>query len=270
MTQQCQGGCGTRVVVFIQSKKEYPDFHESCERKTRLLAKGARKQGGSVCAQCGVQKPIPVSKWLRKMNWADGATFLLEQAKSLGCVVEFCVTSGWLRGASVSDAQNWLRTELYPSVLTLVNAEFFIRQVGDGLVEKLKAAARKESFFAPSYRGIIQYEVLDCARRLSIELCGANGGDLVLRPGGQYYAYLHSLSSFLYETKRKVTMEGICESIDTAYPEFDAQEKRLVFAFLLVREYARRLNRSRGKGLGISREHLELIRTFVGRCAVVG
>ncbi len=93
---------------------------------------------------------------------------------------------------------------------------------------------------------------------------------MVLRPGGQYYAYLHSLCLFLYETKQKVTMEGVCESIDTAYPEFSAQEKRLVFAFLLVREYARRINRSQGDAIGISKRRRALILDFIGRFSSAG
>ncbi len=268
MTQGCKGvDSGTRVIVFVQGKKE-SKLHTPCEEKTRGLPKGARKQGGNVCAQCGVQKPTPVSKWLRRMNWADGAVFLLEQARSLSHTMEFCVDRGWLRDATVADAKNWFLDELGLSVQALLNAESLTRPVVVSLVAKLKGAARRKDFFGPAFRGVIQHEVLDCARQLSVELwCEGGRPDLVLRPGGQYYAYLHSLSSFLYETKRKVTIEGLCESIDTAYPEFDAQEKRLVFAFLLVREYARRLNNHGGKSAGIKENRQRLILDFLRRAA---
>ncbi len=271
MTQGCKGvDSGTRVIVFIQGKgKCPPKLHTSCEEKTRGLSKGARKQGGNVCAQCGVQKPIPVSKWLRRMNWADGAVFLLEHAMSLSHTMEFCVDRGWLRDATVVDAENWFLDELDLSVQALLKTESLTQPAVVSLVAKLKGAARRKDFFGPAFRGAIQHEVLDCARRLSVELWREGGKpDLVLRPGGQYYAYLHSLCLFLYDIRREVTMEGICESIDTAYPDFNAQVKRLVFAFLLVREYARRLDAHKGKSAGIREDRQRLILEFLYRVAL--
>lgn len=270
MAQQRSGDSWPPQVIVLVGRKHkgYPELYTPCERKNTGLPKGTRKQGGRVCADCSVQKPIPVSRWLKKLNWADGVQYLLEQAQSLGRIVGFCTNQGWLRDASVSDAKEWFSDEMCLSVRSLVDTEHLTRSVGDGLISNLKSVVQSQDFFSPAYLGIIQHELLDCNRRLSIELCrDGDKPDMALRPGGEYYAFLHSLSSFLYETKQGVAMEEICESIDKAYPEFAANEKRLVFAFLLLREYARRLRAYKGKSAGIKEDRQCLILDFICQAA---
>ncbi len=228
-----------------------------------------RKKGGGSCAKCGVKRPVPLSEWLERLSWTDGMQFLFEQAEVLAPAVELCVNQGWAEYISSDIGQDWLFDQLDLAILTWVNAGDLAVLAGKDLRKRFKQVVRRKGFFAPAYRGIPQEEILDCARRLSVELW-RNGArpDIVLRPGGEYYTYLHSLCNFLFETKKKVTLADLCEAVDTKYPNFSPQEKRLVFAFCLMREYARRLNRHDNKLSGISRSRQELILDFIRRTAI--
>ncbi|MBP7811803.1 MAG: hypothetical protein KA054_03095 [Candidatus Moranbacteria bacterium] len=252
------------VVLFFQERvgKENPVCIGGQQRKT----------GGEYCKkQCGVQRPILGAKWLQKLPWAGGTQFLFEQAEALDHIVQFCRNRCWVRDMSVGEARDWMLDELSLADLTL---ETFIRphhqSVGDGLTRLLKRVDRK-GFFVYAYRGVLQHEVLDCARRLSIELWQeGKRPDIVRRPGGEYYTYLHSLSAWVFETKKGVTLADLCEAVDTRYPDFSSREKRLVFAFCLIREFSRRLNRRSGKSAGVSRLRQELILEFIRRAATSG
>lgn len=246
--------------------------HTEGEGKEPVCIGGqARKKGGDTCMrQCGVKKPIPMSEWLQKLSWVDGTRFLSEQTKALGHIVQFCRDQNWTRDMSVGEARDWLSDELNLAGLTLsVFLHSNYQMVGDSLMKLLKRVERRD-FFAYAYRGILQHEVLDCARRLSIELWReSKKPDIVRRPGGEYYAYLHSLSVWVFETKQEIGLGNLCEAVDTEYPDFPSQEKRLVFAFCLMREFARRLNRHKGKSAGVSRPRQELILDFIQRAAAI-
>ena len=253
------------VVVFFQK-------HTGGEGKKPVCIGGqARKKGGVSCEkQCGVKEPIPLTEHLKRLSWVDGVHFLSEQTEALGYIVQFCRSQSWTRDMSVEEAQDWLSDELSLADLTL---ETFVRSeyqsVSESLTKLLKRVKRKD-FFAYAYRGVLQHEVLDCNRRLSIELWRrGERPDITLRPGGGYYTYLHSLCNFLFETKKGVTFADLCKAVDTRYPDFSSQEKRLVFAFCLMREFARRLNRHNGKSAGIPRFRQELILDFIRRAAAI-
>mgnify|MGYP000864502635 FL=1 len=257
---------GVSMVVFF-GKSVYGKKNPIC------IGGQARKKGDNdTCMQqCGVKKPIPLAEYLKKLSWADGARFLSEQAEALGRIVQFCRSQGWTRDMSVREAQDWLSDELNLAGLTLsVFLPSNYQMVGDSLMKLLKRVERRD-FFVYAYRGVLQHEVLDCNRRLSIELWRkGEKPDIVRRPGGEYYAYLHSLSVWVFEMKREIGLEDLCEAVDTEYPDFSSQEKRLVFAFCLMREFARRLNRHNGKSPGISRPRQELILEFIRRAATSG
>lgn len=253
------------MVVFFQKNTGREGKKPVC------IGGQARKKGGDTCMrQCGVKKPIPVLEWLQKLSWVDGTRFLSEQTKALGHIVKFCWDQNWTRDMSVGEARDWLSDELSLADLTFgafVYSDY--RSVGDSLMKLLKRVERRD-FFAYAYRGVLQHEVLDCARRLSIELWQeSKKPDIVRRPGGEYYAYLHSLSVWVFEMKREIGLEDLCKAVDTEYPDFSSQEKRLVFAFCLMREFARRLNRHKGKSAGVSRPRQELILDFIQRAAAI-
>ena len=253
------------MVVFFRK-------HTGGEGKKPVCIGGqARKKGGDTCMrQCGVKKPIPEVEWLQRLSWADGTRFLSEQTEALGHIVQLCRDQNWTRDMSVREAQDWLSDELNLAGLTLsVFLPSNYQMVGDSLMKLLKRVERRD-FFVYAYRGVLQHEVLDCNRRLSIELWRkGEKPDIVRRPGGEYYAYLHSLCNFLFETKRGVALADLCEVVDTRYPDFSSQEKRLVFAFCLIREFSRRLNRHNGKSAGVSRPRQELILDFIQRAAAI-
>ena len=254
------------VVVFFQK-------HTGGEGKKPVCIGGqARKKGGVSCEkQCGVKEPIPLTEHLKRLSWVDGVHFLSEQTEALGYIVQFCRSQSWTRDMSVEEARDWLSDELSLADLTLetfVRSEY--RSVSDSLMRLLKRVERRD-FFAYAYRGVLQHEVLDCARRLNIELWReGEKPDIVRRPGGEYYAYLHSLSVWMFEMKREIGLEDLCEAVDTEYPDFPSQEKRLVFAFCLMREFARRLNQYNGKSPGVSRPRQELILDFIRRASTSG
>lgn len=253
------------MVVFL-GKSVYGKKNPIC------IGGQARKKGDNdTCMQqCGVKKPIPLAEYLKKLSWADGARFLSEQAEALGRIVQFCRSQGWTREMSVEEAQDWLSDELSLADLTLetfVRSEY--RSVSESLTKLLKRVKRKD-FFAYAYRGVLQHEVLDCNRRLSIELWRkGEKPDIVRRPGGEYYSYLHSLSVWVFEMKREIGLEDLCKAVDTEYPDFSSQEKRLVFAFCLMREFARRLNRHNGTLPGVPSSRQELILYFIQRAAAI-
>jgi len=253
------------VVFFLSNNNGKAREHSTC------VGGQGRKKGGAFCEkQCAVTKPIPVAEWLQRLSWADGAQFLFEQAEKLAPAVKICVNQGWMEHFSSEDAQARLFDQLDLAILTLVNAGHLSEPVGKGLQRCFKQVVRREAFFSPAYRGILQDNILDCARRFSVELWKrGERPDITLRPGGKYYAYLHSLCNFLFETKKGVTLADLCEAVDTRYPDF-SQEKRLVFAFCLLREFSRRLNRHSGKLPGIPRLRQELILDFIRRAATSG
>lgn len=250
------------TVVFLLKDGEVRE-HPRC------IGGQGRKSGGESCRDCGVKKPVPVARWLKKLSrWAAGAQFLFEQAEKLTPAVKICVNQGWM-GHSSKDAKDWLFDQLGLAVFTLVHAGHITPSVAAGLQRRFKQVVRRKAFFSPTYRGILQDNILDCARRLSIELWqDGERPDIMFRPGGEYYAYLHSLCNFLFETKKRVTLADLCEAIDTRYSDFSSQEKRLVFAFCLLREFSRRLNRHSGKSPGVSRPRQELILDFIRRTAI--
>lgn len=253
------------AVVFVLSNNGKAREHSRC------VGGQGRKKGSDTCTvQCGVKKPIPVLEWLQKLSWIDGTRFLSEQAEALGHIVQFCRDQNWTRDMSVGEARDWLSDELSLADLTFgafVYSDY--RSVGDSLMKLLKRVERRD-FFTYAYRGVLQHEVLDCARRLSIELWQeSKKPDIVRRPGGEYYAYLHSLSVWVFEMKREIGLEDLCKAVDTEYPDFSSQEKRLVFTFCLMREFARRLNRHNGKLPGVSRLRRELILDFIQRAAAI-
>lgn len=254
------------AVVFVLSNNGKAREHSGC------VGGQGRKKGSDTCTvQCGVKKPIPVLEWLQKLSWIDGTRFLSEQAEALGHIVQFCRDQNWTRDMSVGEARDWLSDELSLADLTFgafVYSDY--RSVGDSLMKLLKRVERRD-FFAYAYRGVLQHEVLDCARRFSVELWRrGERPDITLRPGGGYYTYFHSLCNFLFETKNEVVLADLCKVVDTEYPDFPSQEKRLVFAFCLMREFARRLNRHSGKSAGVSRLRRELILDFIRRAAISG
>ena len=257
---------GGAAVVFFLSNNGKAGEHSRC------VGGQGRKKGGDTCmGQCGVKKPIPVSERLQKLSWADGAQFLFEQAEKLAPAVKICVNQCWTEHFSSEDAQAWLFDQLDLATLTLANIGHLTQPIVKELQKRFGQVVRREAFFSPAYRGILQDNILDCARRFSVELWRrGERPDITLRPGGGYYTYLHSLCNFLFETKKGVTLADFCEAVDTEYPDFSSQEKRLVFAFCLMREFARRLNRHNGKSPGISRPRQELILEFIRRAATSG
>ena len=258
-----QNGDATMVLLLLSDEVKN---HPVC------IGGQARKKGGDTCMRrCGVTKPIPVAEWLQKLSWADGAQFLFEQAEKLAPAVKICVNQCWTEHFSSEDAQAWLFDQLDLATLTLANVGHLTQPIVKELQKRFGQVVRREAFFSPAYRGILQDNILDCARRFSVELWRrGERPDITLRPGGGYYTYLHSLCNFLFETKKGVTLADFCEAVDTEYPDFSSQEKRLVFAFCLMREFARRLNRHNGKSPGISRPRQELILEFIRRAATSG
>lgn len=251
-------GSGVSSVVFLNNNS-----HPVC------VAGQGRKKGGKQCVRCGVNKPIPLARWLKKLSWADGAQFLFEHAELLGRIVPLCVNQGWVENISPEVEKDWLFDELNLSILTLTNAEYLTVSVGKRLMGRFDRIAKRKGFFSHAYRGILQEEVLDCARRISIELWrdGARP-DITLRPGGEYYTYLHSLCAWTYEMKKSITLADLCKAVDIGCPdEVLLPERRTVFAFCLMREYARRLNRNNSRSSGIPRSRQELILEFIERAA---
>ena len=253
---------GAAVVFFLSNNGK-------ARKHSRCVGGQGRKKGGMLCEkQCGVTKPIPVAEWLQRLSWADGAQFLFEQAEKLAPAVKICVNQGWTEHLSSEDAQAWFFDQLD---LAALNVGHLTQPIVKELQKRFGQVVRREAFFSPAYRGILQDNILDCARRFSVELWRrGERPDITLRPGGGYYTYLHSLCNFLFETKRGVTLADLCEAVDTRYPDFSSQEKRLVFAFCLLREFARRLNRHSGKLPGIPRLRQELILDFIRRAATSG
>lgn len=258
-----QNGDATMVLLLLSDEVKN---HPVC------IGGQARKKGGDTCMRrCGVKRPIPVAEWLQKLSWADGAQFLFEQAEKLAPAVKICVNQCWTEHFSSEDAQAWLFDQLDLATLILVNVGHLTQPIVKELRKRFRQVVRQKAFFSPAYRGILQDNILDCARRLSIELWqDGERPDITLRPGGEYYAYLHSLCNFLFETKKRVTLEDLCKAVDIGYPDFSPQEKRLVFAFCLIREFARRLNRHNNKSSGVPRPRQELILEFIRRAAISG
>ena len=256
---------GAAVVFFLSNNGK-------AREHSRCVGGQGRKKGGMLCEkQCSVTKPIPVAEWLQRLSWADGAQFLFEQAEKLVPAVKICVNQGWTEHLSSEDAQARLFDQLDLAILTLVNAGHLRQPVGKGLQRCFKQVVRREAFFSPAYRGILQDNILDCARQLSVEMWRkGERPDITLRPGGKYYAYLHSLSVWVFEMRQEIKLEDLCEAVDTRYLDFPPQEKRLVFAFCLLREFSRRLNRHSGKLPGIPRLRQELILDFIRRAATSG
>lgn len=254
-----QERCVSRVVFLSQTA-----------RVKECVGGNGRKAGNTPqCAKCGVNKPIPIAKWLEKLSWASGARFLSEQAEALKRALQVCVSQGWVEQTSPKDASNRFFDQLNLAVLSFVENGNLTQSAGDRLLKSFRRVAARKDFFATyAYRGILQNEILDCARCFSIELWrdGARS-DITLRPGGEYYAYLHSLSRWVYETKKRITLRDLCQAVDTEYPAFPVPEKRLVFGFCLMREFVSRLNRHNGKSLGITISHQELILNFIRRLA---
>lgn len=253
------------AVVFVLSNNGKAREHSRC------VGGQGRNKGSDTCmSQCGVKKPIQVTEWLQRLSWADGAQFLFEQAEELVSAVKICVNQGWMERLSSEDAQAWFFDQLDLATLILVNAGHLRQPVTKELRKRFGQVVRREAFFSPAYRGILQDNILDCARQLSVELWRkGERPDITLRPGEKYYAYLHSLCNFLFETKKRVTLADLCKAVDTEYPDFSSQEKRLVFAFCLIREFSRRLNRHNGKLAGVSRLRRELILDFIRRAAAI-
>jgi hypothetical protein len=240
-----------------------------CVAQYNDLPKGSRKKGGVRCEDCGVCKPVPLARFLKKLSWRVAADLLLDQAECLGNILS-------LEGReetnadvlSISSARNWFLSELSSAGETLVQGGAISQPLLDSLSLECQEVAREDSFFGLAFRGILQEEVLDCARRLSVELSLEQGErDIVHRPGGKCYAFLHSLSVFLCQTKQKVHLEDLDAQIDITYPAYGLREKRCTFAFALLREYARRMKRSRGGSLGLSGARRKLITHFLGRVA---
>lgn len=229
-----------------------------------------RKRGGAPqCAQCGVQQPVPIGKWLEKLPWIDGTRFLFEQAEALAPALDVCVSQGWVEQMSPEDASDRFFDTLNLALLALVNNGHLTSSAATRLTRSFDRVAKREGFFSTfAFRGILQEEILDCARHFNIELWNDSARpDITLRPGGEYYAYLHSLSRWVYETKKRITLRDLCQAVDTEYPAFLVPEKRLVFGFCLMREFVSRLNRHNGKSLGITISHQELILNFIRRLA---
>lgn len=253
---------GSPIGVFLLLNQSRVKEHAVC------VGGQGRKKGSNTClTQCGVQRPIPLSKWLEKLSWTDGTQFLFEQAEALVPAVKICVNQGWAKHISLKVGRDGFFDQLDLAILTLVNTGYLAGLAGEGLRKRFDQVVRRKGFFAPAYGGILQEEILDCARRLNIEL-GARP-DIVRQPGGEYYTYLHSLCNFLFETKLKVTLADLCKAVDTKYPNVSLREKRLVFAFCLTRELARRLNRRNGRLSGIPRPRRELILDFIRRAAAI-
>jgi hypothetical protein len=255
-------------VIFCFNDTNAGQLGQRCEQNIRGLARGARRQGSDLCRkECGVNPPIPLAKWLQRMTWVDGATFLREHAESLAGGVDLCVNQGWVEIVDADVAHTWLRDALHALHADLVTLDAPEAILAANLKTQLnRVATARDDFFAYAYRGILQDEVLDCAHRFSIELWreGARP-DIVRRPGGAYYAFLHSLSVFFFTTKRTVTLEEVGQQVDLAYCKFDTTEKRLVFAFLLMREYVRRLKQFRGNVVGVFKKRRALILDFIRR-----
>jgi hypothetical protein len=252
---------GAAVVFFLSNNGK-------ARKHSRCVGGQGRKKGGGSCVKCGVQRPIPLSEWLEKLSWADGTWFLSEQAEKLAPAVKICVNQGWTEHLSSEDAQAWFFDQLD---LAALNVGHLTQPIVKELQKRFGQVVKREAFFSPAYRGILQDNILDCARRFSVELWKrGERPDITLRPGGKYYAYLHSLSVWVFEMRQEIKLEDLCEAVDTRYPDFSSQEKRLVFAFCLLREFSRRLNRHSGKLPGIPRLRQELILDFIRRAATSG
>lgn len=225
-----------------------------------------RKEGGAPCARCGVQRPVPLAKGLEKFSWLVGARFLSEHAELLAPAVQICVHQNWVEPISIQTARGWACDKMSLATSGLVNAGHLTQPVGTQLMQYFARFAGLDACFSYAYRGLIQDDILDCARRLSIELWrnGERPG-IALRPGGEYYAYLHSLSHWVwvYAPKKEITFSDLCEAVYSQYTQFASRDKRLVFAFCLIREYARRLDRSKGKSSGLSSARQDIILRFI-------